>query len=203
MKRDGAEHVRRWWMTFPSRLVVTVLFVMWGADPRLPPTRRRGILGPQWKGLGGLEHCCGGTGSLPRGFHLVSPFQTLVWWALFSSSKAFQKKMAFTCLIIMFNGCFCFLFQSFWLCACAWWRRPECVSDTVDVLEWVCVRVFKGLWELVRFRSGWEAILINGRRFVSLCWQTRESCPPQWVLAKLALFILNIYNMCACTVLCN
>lgn len=34
-------------------------------------------------------------------------------------------------------------------------------------------------------------------------WRKADNCPPQGVQAKLALFILNIYNIRACTVSCN
>lgn len=57
LKRDGAEHVRRRWKRFPARLVVVchVLFVMWReqSGPGLPLMGRRGVLEPQWDGLGG------------------------------------------------------------------------------------------------------------------------------------------------------
>lgn len=107
--------------------------------------------------------------------------------------------------IYMFKNSFQQLFVSFF-----------CVSGSVHVVEgarvceWRCgctrvtVRVFKGLWELVRLRYKWLGSHRN--KWLVMCLSVltnRENCPPQWVLAKLALFILNIYNMCACTVLCN
>lgn len=107
---------------------------------------------------------------------------------------------------ILFSGCSFSLFQSFWLCACAGRRRRRqhgcvwlcssewvCVSECVR--EWVCVSVWKGLWEL-GLESGRKAVLINGCCWVSLRCQSRQNCPAQRLLAKLALFILNIYIIC-------
>lgn len=63
--------------------------------------------------------------------------------------------------------------------------------------EWVseCLCEFERHWEL-GLESGRKAVLINGCCCVSLRLQTRQNCPAQRVLAKLALFILNIYIIC-------
>ncbi len=199
---------------------------MRGGQSRPPPPTYK-ITRHSWttvgKFLGGPEATAwrDGTGALQciSWCHRSVPYQKMVCCSqkpVKSSSFVFPirgipEKWHLHVYKIMFNSCFLSFFGLFgFVHVRSGGGRGVWVTMWMYFSEWANVRVclyymcvFKGLWELVRFRSDWEAVLISGWWWVSLYWQTGENRPPRWVLAKLALFILNIYNMCACTVLCN
>lgn len=150
------------------------------AAGRLATPRRQGMLGP-----GGVK---------PRS-PAAAQDQTCVHVSIPETIRLFIPDQRHSRIngIYMFNSSvqqlFCFLFLSFWLCACGGGRARVVLQE--------------GPWEHVRFRGGWEAILLNGWQCASLYWQTRGNRPPQSFSAKFALFIWNIYDICACTVPCN
>lgn len=201
----GAEHDGRRWRRFPGRLsshASCPVCNVRGAEPLSASHRQddKAFWEHSGKGWGGPEVTAwrGGTGSSPKHVwwcHLVSPFQTLVKWSqkppafffFFPPDQRHSRKMAFPRFYKSVQQLFLFPFSVF-LALCMWWRRLGCMSDNVDVLQWACewMCVFKGLWELVRFRSGWGAVLKNGWRCVSLYWQTRESCLPPVSLGQIS-----------------
>lgn len=188
--RERAEQAERWWRTFAGHLVFTCR--SWGVQPHPPFSSAQFATNTTTRYSGttlGKLHCPQ-HGTVVQD-HPESPLQTPVWWSPFEPSSfvffmgGIPEKMAFKSLITILNWCFVSFFSPSGcrhMCVCVW------VWENVDVLEWLCLRDYENMC-----RSGWEAILTNGWWFVSLYWQNGENCPPQWVLAKLALFILNIY----------
>lgn len=114
----------------------------------LPPTRPQVILGPWlvrawWPPPGAVVWD-----------HPASPPDTGV--IISCSPPAFFftgdiPEMAFIRLIILL----CFLFSVLAVEVCVWMLA--------------CARVLKGLWELVRFRRGWEAVIIMAGGCFSVC----------------------------------
>lgn len=114
----------------------------------LPPTRPQGILGPwlvmAWWPLPGAV-----VWNHPASHQDTGVIISCSPPAFFFTGGI--PEMAFICLIILL----CFLFSVL--------AVEVCVSACVHAC------VLKGLWELVRFRSGWEAVIIMAGGCFSVC----------------------------------
>lgn len=176
---------------------------MWGEQSRSPPptdktTRHSGSTVGKVEGVrrsqpgavaqGPAQSMCGGVISWALSRHWLNDLRNLQLFSFFfPPDQRHSRKMAFPRFYKSVQQLFLFPFSVF-LALCMWWRRLGCMSDNVDVLQWACewMCVFKGLWELVRFRSGWGAVQKNGWQCVSLYWQTRESCLPPVSLGQIS-----------------